>query len=198
MSIRGLFFDLGGTLFSYSGDIGREGVMHAVEALAIDAEPPDIGQAWRAASQEAAAEYAAKSYFLHSELFRATLDRFAARFDRETSDALAESFHARQREAVVANLPIRDDCHSTLQSLKDRGLYLSIVSNIDDDYLDPLVAMHGLDDVLHDWTSSEEARSCKPDRGIFHYALRKSGLSVDEVLFVGDSLHHDEIGRAHV
>ena len=47
-------------------------------------------------------------------------------------------------------------------------------------------------------TSSEEARSCKPDPGIFHYALAKSGLGIDEVLFVGDSLHHDVAGAAAV
>ena len=36
--------------------------------------------------------------------------------------------------------------------------------------------------------------TCKPDTEIFRYALAKSGLRTEEVLFVGDSLHHDVAG----
>ena len=99
---------------------------------------------------------------------------------------------------MVEYLPIRDECKDTLQSLRDKGLYLSIVSNIDDDYLDPLVDKHDLHDYLDHWTSSEEAQSCKPDTAIYHYCLKKAGLHKDEVLFVGDSLHHDVAGAAAV
>jgi FMN phosphatase YigB (HAD superfamily) len=101
-----------------------------------------------------------------------------------------------QRDAVVDHLPIRSDCLETLATLKARGVYLAIVSNIDDDYLDPLVKKHGLDEVLDHWTSSEEARSCKPDVGIYRYALKKAGLGVSETLFVGDSLQHDIAGAS--
>jgi FMN phosphatase YigB (HAD superfamily) len=41
------------------------------------------------------------------------------------------------------------------------------------------------------WTSSEEARSCKPHPGIFDVALQKAGCEADQVLFVGDSREHD-------
>jgi FMN phosphatase YigB (HAD superfamily) len=44
------------------------------------------------------------------------------------------------------------------------------------------------------WTSSEEAKSCKPDPGIFDLALSKCGLSANEVMFVGDSREHDVKG----
>jgi putative hydrolase of the HAD superfamily len=84
----------------------------------------------------------------------------------------------------------------TLRALKARGMYLAIVSNIDDDYLDPLVEKHALDEVLDHWTSSEEARSCKPDVAIYQYALKKAGLSAAETLFVGDSLQHDIAGAS--
>ena len=194
MKIKGIFFDLGGTLFSYGGRLGGGGVEHVVRALELTAPPKEIGKAWYRASQEVGAHYGKQPYFLHKDLFQDTLRAFSKTFDLEPSAELAEEFHQRQRAAVVDNLPIRDECLEALTALKASGLYLSIVSNIDDDYLDPLVKNHGLDALLDDWTSSEEARSCKPDTGIFHYALKKSGLQMDEVLFVGDSLHHDVAG----
>ncbi len=55
---------------------------------------------------------------------------------------------------------------------------------------------HGFDALLDDWTSSEEAKSCKPDRLIYEHALGLSGARAEETLFVGDSLEHD-IAGAH-
>jgi HAD superfamily hydrolase (TIGR01509 family) len=194
LQIKGIFFDLGGTLFSYAGGLGGGGIRHVVRRLGIQATPEEIGRAWRRASRNVGERYGAQPYFLHSDLFRDTLIAFLQDFDHQPTPGLAEEFHERQRQEVVGNLPIREECRDALAALRERGLYLSIVSNIDDDYLEPLVDKHRLHDLLHHWTSSEEARSCKPDTAIFHYSLRKSGLRAEEVLFVGDSLHHDVAG----
>jgi 2-haloalkanoic acid dehalogenase type II len=194
MQVKGIFFDLGGTLFSYSGRMGGSGIGYVLKELGITAAPEEVGKAWGAASKQVGEHYGRERYFLHQDLFRDTMTRFLAAFDHEPSESLLEEFHQRQLDAVVDHLPIREECHTALQALKDRGLYLSIVSNIDDDYLDPLVEKNGLSDFLNHWTSSEEAQSCKPDPDIFHYSVRKSGLHKDEVLFVGDSLHHDVAG----
>jgi putative hydrolase of the HAD superfamily len=194
LQIRGVFFDLGGTLFRYSGRMGGGGIAHVIRTLEIDVPGEMIAKAWRAASQEVGTKYGQQSYFLHKDLFTDTLEQFLSAFDLKATDELAEAFHLKQRDSLVKNLPIREECVKALTALKAQGLYLSIVSNIDDDYLYPLVEKHGLAELLDDWTSSEEARSCKPDSEIFHYSLKKSGLQADEVLFVGDSLHHDVAG----
>ena len=141
-------------------------------------------------------DYSQRDYFLHRDLFLETLRTFASAFEVSVSEAIAEKFHATQRAAVVDHLPIRSDCLETLRALKAQGMYLAIVSNIDDDYLDPLVKKNGLDELLDHWTSSEEAQSCKPDAAIYHYALKKAGLGVAETLFVGDSLQHDIAGAS--
>lgn len=192
-----MLFDLGGTLFSYAGRRGMgRALVETVAALGLGAAPREIGSAWRHASESVMREYAQRSFFLHRDLFLDTLRRFASTFDRSVPDSVAEAFHAGQRDALVAHLPIRPDCVETLRALKARGVYLAIVSNIDDDYLVPLVRKHRLDEVLDHWTSSEEARSCKPDVEIYRYALRKAGLGPAETLFVGDSLQHDIAGAS--
>jgi HAD superfamily hydrolase (TIGR01509 family) len=94
-------------------------------------------------------------------------------------------------------LTLKPDCQQTLARLKDMGLYLSIVSNIDDDMLGPLVERAELQRWLSHWTSSEAARSCKPDQRFFDIALEKSGLKPDQIVFVGDSPEQDILG-AHI
>ena len=61
--------------------------------------------------------------------------------------------------------------------------------------LEPLIAREGLDRYLAHWTSSETARSCKPDRRFFELALARASLPAAEVLFVGQWLpSHAELG----
>jgi len=199
MEVRGLLFDLGGTLFSYSrrGGMGRA-IFDAAAGLGITAEPEEIGKAWGLSNEKTMRRYAELDYFLHRDLFRDTLTAFADQFDKTLDDEVSVQFEIAQRQAVIDHLPIREECGDALEALKSRGLYLAIVSNIDDDYLDPLVDKHGLDEWLNHWTSSEEARSCKPHTEIYHYSLNKAGLDVSETLFVGDSLHHDVAGASAV
>ncbi|HIF92713.1 MAG TPA: HAD family hydrolase [Myxococcales bacterium] len=197
MEINGMLFDLGGTLFSYAGQrqMGHA-IFEVAEALGLKEERRKIGAAWHKAGESVMRDFSQRDYFLHRDLFVQTLKTFASSFDVPVPEPVAERFHSSQRAAVVDHLPIRPDCLETLRTLKTQGVYLAIVSNIDDDYLDPLVEKHGLAEVLDHWTSSEEAQSCKPHTAIYHYALKKAGLSSEETLFVGDSLHHDIAGAS--
>jgi HAD superfamily hydrolase (TIGR01509 family) len=158
----------------------------------------EVGLAYRDASHAANARITRRDYYLHSELFEDTFVEFAQRLEREVDDELLEWFKAAQRDALLNNMVLRSDCLDTLAELKSRGLYLSIVSNIDDDYLVPLVERSGLNSLLDHWTSSEEAQSCKPHARFFEVALEKASCSADEVLFVGDSPEHDINGAKSV
>jgi putative hydrolase of the HAD superfamily len=197
VKIKGMLFDLGGTLFSYARQRGMgHAIFEAAEALGLKEERRKIGSAWQTASESVMRDFSKRDYFLHRDLFLDTLESFASSFDVSVPKHVAERFHEMQLAAVVDHLPIRPDCLETLRALKAKGVYLAIVSNIDDDYLDPLVEKHGLDELLDHWTSSEEAQSCKPHTGIYQYALKKAGLGSDETLFVGDSLQHDIAGAS--
>ena len=199
-AVRAIFFDLGGTLFSY-GQIGLwtiDALKGAAARLGVEARTRDIVIAYRDASEEAGRHYLDQSFYLHRDLFRDTFRAMAERLGRESSDSFLDETERDFREALVGNMVLRDDCLSTLGALRERGLYLSIVSNIDDDYLIPMVDRTGLDAVLDHWTSSEEARSCKPDSRFFYVSIAKAGCTAREVLFVGDSLEHDVVGANRV
>ena len=195
-SIHGVFFDLGGTLFSYQ-NVGRATgpvLMEAARRMGIDAEPRTIGKAYGQASAAIGYEYAEKPFYLHRDLFRDTFVRFVAGLHGEFDEEIYAWYRVQQHDLVVQNLELKADCLTTLGHLKEQGLYLSIVSNIDDDMLDPLVEREGLHRYLHHWTSSEAAESCKPHRRFFELSLEKSGLDRGSVMFVGDSPEHDVQG----
>lgn len=188
-----VFFDLGGTLFSYK-EMGRwtlPALVGAAKQLGVEAPVREIGVAYRDASREVNAGYVERPFYLHRDLFRDTFHRFAEKLGRQSSEAFLDWSEAALREAIVGNMELRADCLDTLRALRERGLYVSIVSNIDDDHLVPMVHGSGLTEVLDHWTSSEEARSCKPDPRFFELALEKAGRGAGEVLFVGDSPEHD-------
>jgi len=198
--VAAVFFDFGGTLFSYrrvGGGTGRL-IGDAVARLRVDVEPARIGVAYRDATRDAYLALQQRPYYLHRDLFADTWRRFAiglgAEPDTEWTDWLIE----RQREIVTESFELRDDCLVTIAKLRGAGLHVSIVSNIDDDYLEPMIARAGLSDLLDDWTSSEEAGSCKPHEAIYHFACAKAQRAPGEVLFVGDSPEQDIAGARAV
>ena len=61
MGVQGVFFDLGGTLFTYRG-IGRATaplLMEAIQRMGIGGEPREISRTYQRASREISQEYAA-------------------------------------------------------------------------------------------------------------------------------------------
>lgn len=71
-----------------------------------------------------------------------------------------------------------------------------IVSNIDRDDVLQAIEYHGLKPA--GVFTSEDARSYKPRKELFEYALEKTGLSPDEVVHIGDSLSSDVKGASSV
>jgi HAD superfamily hydrolase (TIGR01509 family) len=194
--IRGVFFDVGGTLYSY-GNM-QPAMTSLLQELAVRLElgddVPALAGHYQSANQEVDRLFAKRPSYLFHEYFENIFTSFLKRIDKPHLRNHFDWFAARQRDKLIGSLDIMPDCHQVLERLKSMGLYLSAVSNADENQLTPLVERAELHRWLTHWTSSEAAQSCKPDRRIFELALKKSGLAVDEVLFVGDSPEQDILG----
>ena len=198
MNMEAVFFDFGGTLYSIlDKGLGLGNILREFAAkLEIELTPDTLRSAYRKAAAESAREFMPRRYYLHRDLFMDNYRRFAAAFGAKPSEELLSWCHQEQCNRVIQNFKLRDDCLSTLRSLRDAGLHVAIVSNMDDDYLEPMVARASLDAVLDAWTSSEAAISCKPDAKIFHVAIDKAGCDPKRALFVGDSRPADIAGAS--
>ena len=196
METRGVFFDLGGTLFSYR-NVAKTNIpllIESAERLDAAVDEATVKASYAQASHEVGKRYAEMDFYFHRELFGDMYRRFVELIGATYRDDVHDWYRETQREAMIQCLEIKPGCIEILEYLKDQGLYLSIVSNIDDDMLEPLVEREGLHDYFDHWTSSESARSCKPHPAFFELTLGKSGLAAHEVLFVGDSPEHDIAG----
>jgi HAD superfamily hydrolase (TIGR01509 family) len=196
MALRAVLFDFGGTLFSYR-DFGRhtfELIVEGARRLGVEAEPHAAVSAYRAASEDAFREFFPEPYYLHRDLFHETFRRFARQLGGEADAAYLDWFHAAMRQLVLERFELRPDCRETLEGLRAAGLHVGIVSNIDDDYLEPMLERTALHSCLDSWLSSERARSCKPHAAIFEQALARAGAAPGQALFVGDSPEHDVAG----
>lgn len=202
---RAVFFDLGGTLFSYRSINAHfdEVLERLARGRGVERPLDDLRQAYRMAMLRVMGEWAPRPYYLHRELFAEAHAQFLRNLGIEASPAdpdVAESQGAVLGGAARAErrgplIDPRPDAATTLAALRDRGLHLQIVSNIDLDQFEAVWPHLALDAHVHAITTSEEARSCKPDPGIFRVALEKAGNpDPAAVVFVGDSLLHDVAG----
>jgi 2-haloalkanoic acid dehalogenase type II len=200
--LKAIFFDFGGTLFSYAsfqasmrGSAEEKPIfVQAADRLGVDADRRTIGKAYGKASVDAFRKYHDQAFYLHRDLFEDTFRLFAEELGADADEDFISWFYDLQRDTLLEKFELRDDCIETLTTLREQGLSLHIVSNIDDDYLHPMVEKSGLDALLEHWTSSEAAESCKPDARFFEVALEKARCDAEAVLFVGDSPVHDIAG----
>lgn len=197
MRVTAVLFDLGGTLFGYEAYTRKaRATDSALARLGLSPADTAVRAALRQASAEVEREYAARRSFLHRDLFRDRIVRTAGLLGITTPPEVLARHDEEHLQDILEHLLPRAGARETLDDLRARGVYVAVVSNADDDFMLPVLERHGFDARLDHWTSSEEARSCKPDARIYELALSKAGRTAAETLFVGDSPQHD-IAGAH-
>jgi len=90
-------------------------------------------------------------------------------------------------------LALYDDVLPALGGLRDKGLTLGLISNVDRD-ITPLLAGLGLPALLAVVVTSQEAGATKPHPEIFRLALRRANVRPAEAVFVGDQYQIDIVG----
>ena len=196
--LSAVFFDFAGTLWSDRAlrDVHLAQLRFVAEAAGLDGSDMELRAAYRAGMGVAYREVATQPSYLHRTLFATAFRGTAVALGGEIDAATAQQAVDRQYAATVDAAVLRPDALDTLRELRRQSLHVQVVSNIDEEQLEPMLDRLALRDVIDGATSSEAARSCKPDPGIFRTALAKAGCGPAQVLFVGDSLRHDVEGPA--
>lgn len=91
------------------------------------------------------------------------------------------------------DLVLFDDVKPALDELKDRGLTLGLISNIEQDMTGTLDKL-GLRSWLGIIVTSQDAGAGKPGAQIFQYALKQANVLPAEAIYVGDQYQVDVLG----
>ncbi len=198
--MKAVCFDFAGTLFSDRAlrDAHLRQLRYVADTAGVEASDDDLRRAYRQGMGVAYRAIALAPSYSHRSLFgRAFAETAVALGSAISEDAVQEAVD-RQYRATIEEATIRPDAIAAIDVLRAAGLHVQVVSNIDEEQLQPMVDRFGLRDRLDAVTSSEGAGSCKPDPGIYRCALSKAGCEPGEALFVGDSVAHDIQGPAAV
>ncbi len=195
-STRAVLFDLGGTLYDYGtmGPGNNAAIVATARRAGIAHEPRELMRAYMESLRVVYREYLPRPFYLHRDMFGDALTGMATALGVQLSPEDLDFYHSYRDPDRAATFQFRPGVPETLQAIRDSGLHLGIVSNVDQEGLENMTDIAGLDRWFHSILSSEAAGSCKPHQGIFSIALERAGCEPHECLFIGDSLEADIAG----
>ncbi len=197
--IQAVMFDLGDTLFEPLARSHLEkNLLNIAVETPLKTTPDELLRVFRATRTKLEAELSNSGFYLHRTFIGKVVSRLFDSMDHTLPRKLVHRFCDSQRDAVVAHLRPRPDCFETLAQLRKMGFKLAIVSNIDNEWFNPLRSKWRLDDFVDVCLSSESARSCKPDETIFEKACTLTAVTPGDTVFVGDSQLNDFFGSENV
>lgn len=192
-----ILFDLGETLFSPLDHLyGERNLLQVADTVGLRCQPEELKQRFRDARGSVARDLSQQDFHLHRKFVSSSLIACFKNFGVDLGDATLRAYYEAQSNAVLSHLTPRSDCFGTLDRLRDHGKTLGIVSNIDNDWLEPLVAKWQLEQAVDLILSSETARSSKPNRRIFEQACGAIECKPSDVVFVGDDEVNDIQGAS--
>jgi len=109
-----------------------------------------------------------------------------------TSKQLTSELLGKMRQLDL-KLALYDDVIPALTELKERGLILGSISNVDKD-ISPVFEELGIYKLLQIVVTSLETGFGKPEPEIFQEALRRAKVAAPEAIFIGDQYQIDVVG----
>jgi putative hydrolase of the HAD superfamily len=198
--IKAVFFDLYGTLAGFRPS-RYEIQSTACSQFGITVTPKGVLKGYALADAYMAEQSAIQPLRERDQQAR---DQFFAEYERRVMEGAGVDVSTAQADEIwrrVRQLPYElerfDDALPTLEQLKERGLTLGLISNMNQDGASLAESM-GLSTVLDFAVTSAEVGSAKPHPPIFLAALGRSGARPDEAVHVGDQVTSDIDGASNV
>jgi phosphoglycolate phosphatase len=170
-----ILFDLDGTLIDSAPDLAVA-VNHMLEALNRDTFNPDIIRYWVGNGAQVLVKRALSGQSeidenLDPVLFEKALNIFL-------------TFYAQN---LAVNTVTYLNVPATLQSLKELGYRLAIVTNKPFDFVAPILKGLNLDGLFEFYLGGDSLSQKKPDPSPLIHACRQFNVTVEQCIMVGDS-----------
>jgi phosphoglycolate phosphatase-like HAD superfamily hydrolase len=115
--------------------------------------------------------------------------------DGETGRAFAERRAKIFRECYVPHLRRTRGAKELIERFRREGFQLIVATSAAESELDTMLRHVGLDDLIEQKTSANDADKSKPDPDIVTAALEKAGLTASAAILLGDTPYDVEAGR---
>ena len=200
--IRGLIFDINGTLTDILTDEGRQELYRVVSNFLIYQGifiSPDelrdiyfaLNEKQRADSQEKHPEFDAVKLF--DEIIKKHATDYTHKLPKKKLKVLPEMTAELFRAASLLQLKLYPDVKSVLKKLQKK-YRLAAVSDGQDLWAKAELNAVGLLDFFDPLLVSSEYGYRKPDERLFKKALKKMNMKPEEVIFIGNDLYRDVHG----
>ncbi len=193
--LEAVLFDWGDTLMRWEFDVPLLEAGHRAGLEAVGLEPrAELTSRFR----EAYLPELWRPGMLEEVEYPGIVRRLLAEFGIELDDDALDRFLEAEHRAWGPARQLAATTHALLESLRDRGLKLALVSNA----LDPPALLHrdlaefGVAERLDVAVFSSEVGWRKPHPAIFERALEALGVEPARALMVGDRLREDVGGAA--
>ena len=198
-NIKAIFFDLDGTL-RHSVPTGGEVFTDYVKTLGLRVNEEAILRAMRwehfywASSQDLRNDLLAHSPDTENfwiEYSRRRLIALGA--SEEWAVEVAPRISTHMGEVYKPESIVPQDVRKSLSQQKESGYLLAVISNRDKPFQE-LLDDHGIGEYFDFSMAAGEVNVWKPEPGIFEHGLRRTNLSAQEVIYVGDNYYADVVG----
>lgn len=186
--MKAIFIDFYGTVVHEDGEVIKQVSQEIFDTGKVK-DKSEIGSYWWNEFQTAFISAYGENFQTQRQLEYRSLDKTIKYFH---SSADAEALSNLMFEHWVKP-PIFEE---SKQFFETSPVPIYIVSNIDRDDILQAIKFHGLepDGVF----TSEDAKSYKPRKELFEFALNSTGLFAEQVVHIGDSLSSDVKGASSV
>ena len=191
-----IFFDAAGTLLTVNGSVGERYAVLARE-YGKDVAPHEIETGFRRSFPNAPplafpGVPAAKLAELEHAWWRAVVrDVFAGFGPFPRFDAYFDALYAAFAQPEAWRL--YPETRATLDTLRDRGYRLGVISNFDARLFGLLDGL-GIADRFDQIIASSRAGAAKPDPAIFRHTLTECGVDAEQAVHIGDMYELDVLG----
>lgn len=186
--VKAIFIDFYGTVVHEDGEVIKQISQEIFDTGKVK-DKSEIGSYWWNEFQTAFISAYGENFQTQRELEYESLNKTIQYFNSSTD---AEALSNLMFEHWVKP-PIFEEAK---QFFEISPVPICIVSNIDRDDILQAIKFHGLDpDGVF---TSEDAKSYKPRKELFEFALNSTGLSAEQVVHIGDSLSSDVRGASSV
>ena len=188
-TLKGIFFDLDDTLYSYD-EANEKAIASAVDFLGAKLRRP-IEEVRRAffRGREKVHEVLRGQAASHSRLLY--IQKCIEELAGKTDVSLALAAHEVFLETFFGAMALREGAREFFLWAREKGFRIVIVTDLTADIQLKKIARLGIKEYIDYVATSEEAGAEKPDPRIFALALQKTDMRPEEVVMIGDHYEKD-------